>query len=309
MKSTRPSLIYAVCTRFDGLKAIGVSRHHDKIQLRTEATARGITLPPVALSTGRIHADKTLDTYKGVALRYAHWARATDGVRSLAELDARAEVLVTLYLIARIEAGDSPSSLKTARAALRMFYRPAYSEDEREAAVRQLGAGVALPVRRRADITRSRGPAAMDKDIALERYTQITTFCRATGVRRRELEALTVGDVQEDDTGGLVVRVQNGKGGKHRTVPVLPMSADALRTLIACRPPAERLFPRVPVRLDVQSYRRLYAQDLYREGNTRLLPTAEGRLAPGRLDQERARVVARALGHGRTDVVVRHYLR
>jgi len=303
-----PSIIFEACARFDVLKAIGVSRYHLRRRIRADAARRGVHLPPLAISTGRIHADKTLDTYKGIALRYVHWARDLYGVRRLADLDGDAERLVALYLVDRRDAGDSPYTLKTMRAALRMFHRPAYAPEEREERVRLLGASVDLPLRRRDDITRSRAAVAMDKEIVLDRYVDIVAFCCATGLRRRELAALLVDDVYgAGDT--LIVEVRNGKGGKHRLAPVLPALQESVLCVVATRLPEERLFPRIPVRLDIHAYRRAYAQALYREGNTRLLPPREGRLPRGSVDQERALYVSRALGHERIEVVVRHYLR
>ncbi len=309
MSSRRPSLIYEVCARFDELKAIGVSRHEGKRTMRATAKAQGIIFSPQAISTGHIHSDKTLEIYKAVALRYAHWARDTHGICRLADLDAAAEWLVALYLELHRDAGDSAYTLTTTRAALRMFYRPAYPADEREARVRALGATVALPRRRRAAITRSRHAVAMDDAIALERYVAIIQFCCATGVRRRELEALVVGDIRANLDGSLVVDIRNGKGGKRRQAPVLPALEECVVRVVADRPPGEHLVERVPARLDVQSYRRLYAQGLYCEGGRRTLPPGEGRLPRGAVDRERALYVSRALGHERSDVTVRHYLR
>lgn len=306
--SASPSLIYEVCIRFDGLKAIGVSRHAAKRRLRAEAQAQGLPLSPIGLSTGRIHADKTLETYKGIALRYAHWARTTYGARCLEDLDGQAHLLVTSYLRTRMAAGDSASTLKTVRSALRLFHWPGFPIDGREEFVRALGAGVALPERRREAIVRSRRAVAMDQEIVAERYREIIDVCRATGLRRRELQALTVGAVME--TGGrLTVLVRNGKGGKERRVPVVPGMEVFVRRVIRWRHPDERVFPRVPVRLDIHSYRREYAQALYCEGDTRPLPDPVGRLVPGSVDQARALYVSRALGHNRIDVVLRHYLR
>lgn len=307
--SRQPSLIYEVCARFDALKAPGVSRHEEKRRLRREAAARGHSLPPVALSTGRIHADKTLDDYKACALRYAHYARETQGVRRLAELDAQAPQLVSLYLAACAARGLSPASLKTYRAALRMLHRPAYPQEVREPRVRALGAAVPIPPRRREEITRSRRTVAMDRDIALHRYAALIAFAQATGLRRRELAALLVADVQQTADGRLFILVRNGKGGKHRAAPVLAGHDERVRRVIAGRPAGERVFPRILGRLDVQSYRRAYAQDLYCEDGRRPLPPAHGRLTPGSVDVERALLVSRALGHDRLDVTLRHYLR
>lgn len=304
----RPSIIYEACVRFDSLKAIGVSRHAAKCGLAAAASARG-DRPLLAPSTGRIHADKTLDTYKGIALQYVHWARATHGLHQLADLDVRAEDMVARYLDARQTAGDSASTLKTIRSALRMFHRPAYPLAEREERARALGATVRLPLRRRAEITRSRGPVAMDREIALDHYQDIVAFCRATGLRRRELGAVVVGAVHAARAGGLAVTVCNGKGGKRRVVPVLPGQEEAVGAVVRTRPADACIFPRIPVRLDVHSYRRWYAQQLYADGGRYPLPSPLGRLAAGSIDLDRARYVAQALGHARSDIVVRHYLR
>ena len=305
MRHGRSSIIYETCRRFDGLKAIGVSRYAEKraLLLAGQRPHSGF-----ALSTGRIHSDKTLETYKGVALRYVHWARATHEVRTLAALDAQADLLVPRYLSARLIAGDSAATLATIRAALRMFHRPGLPDDQEPRAAR-LGATPALPRRRREEIVRSRGPVAMDREIALDRYPDILLLCRATGVRRRELAALTAGSVWVGDQGRLMVAVLNGKGGRPRQVPVLPEYADGLRGLVQGRPPGDLLCPHVPVRIDVHSYRRAYAQQLYMDGGRLALPPVAGRLPRGSIDHERALVVAHALGHGRVDVVVRHYLR
>ena len=305
----RSSIIYDSCVRFDELKAIGVSRHLEKHRVRARVTPRADVAYLPAQSTGRIHADKTLDTYKGIALRYVQWARRTQGVCRLDALDARAPHLVALYLDARLRAGDSAHSLQTIRSALRMFHRPAYPAMEREACVRRLGAEVALPIRHRAGITRSRVPVAMDQEIALDRYRPLIAFCRATGLRRRELAALTVGDICADADGGVVVDVHNGKGGKYRAVPVLPGREDDVVILVLGRPSTDHVIARVPTRLDIHAYRRAYAQDLYREGGRRGLPSPTGRLTRGSVDTDRALYVARALGHERIDVVLRHYLR
>ncbi len=288
----------------------------DRTRLRGAAWRRWCSGHPSSVGTCRLQCP--LDAcrfsltchqcYKGIALRYVHWARALYGVRRLADLDDDAERLVVLYLVARRDAGDSPSTLKTTRAALRMFHRPAYAPEEREERVRLLGASVELPLRRRAAITRSRAAVAMDDEIVLERYVDIVTFCCATGLRRRELAALLTGDVYgAGDT--LVVEVRNGKGGKRRLAPVVPALQESVLCVVAARLPEDLLFPRIPVRLDIHSYRRAYAQALYREGDTRLLPPREGRLPRGSVDRERALYVSRALGHERIDVVVRHYLR
>jgi hypothetical protein len=75
------------------------------------------------------------------------------------------------------------------------------------------------------------------------------------------------------------------------------------------RHPEERIWERIPVRLDVHSLRRKYAVALYTQGGRYPLPPAEGRLPAGSVDRERALRTAEALGHSRIDIILRHYLR
>ncbi len=306
----RPSIVFQAYTRIDSVKSIGQSRHAAKKRLAVARTGDS-GYRPLAPSTGRIHSDKTRSTYRGIALRYVQWARSTLGIMHLADLDADADYYVSLYLETRRAAGDSAYTLKTIRSALRLFHGPAFDPDERAERVRQLGAGVALPVRRREEITRSRRPVAMDRQIALERYASILAFARATGLRRRELEAVRVGDVRAGRDGAIIVDVSNGKGGKRRSVPVLSGHEDDVLDVIIGREPDEVIFERVPVRIDVAAIRACYARALYCENGARLLPSPEGRLPRGSVDVARAGVVAQALGHSplRIDTVVRHYLR
>jgi len=305
--SKTSSIIHEACVRFDDLKAISVSRHAGKAAARAAAAEAGLPAG-LAPSTGRIHSDGTLDTYKGLSLVYVQWCRRTQAVRHLADLDARADELVATYLTERMEAGASAHTLATMRSALRMFHRPGFPIAEREAAIARLGADVVIPHRRREEITRSRGHVAMDDAIDLSKHEDLVAFCRAVGPRRRELAALTVGAVGQDE-GGLTVEIANGKGGKKRTVPVLPGHEDAVIAVIAGRDPRELIFKSVPVRIDVHSYRREYAQALYTEAGRRVLPSPHGRLDMATVDRERALYVSRALGHNRIDVVLRHYLR
>lgn len=315
--SKTASIIMETLLRFDALKAIKVSRHRLKDAVRAEARAAGMD-NGLAPSTGRIHSDKTLETYKGLVLRYVHWARDTQGVRHLEDLDARANLLVDAYLAYRLARGDAAHTLHTTRSALRMLHRPAYAElpiTAREAAVALLGVGVILPKRRREDIVRSRGHVAMDDEFNPDNHAPMIHFCEAVGPRRRELAALVCGDVQgdperADEAGsGLAVLIDNGKGGRTRLAPVIAGREDAVLDAIAGRHPQERIFARVPVRLDVHSLRRAYAQALYMEDGARPLPDPHGRLDMADVDRARALYVSRALGHSRLDVALRHYLR
>jgi integrase len=294
--SRHPSLIYQTLERLDSLRAFGVSRHDLKAEQRSALRARGL---PTAWShsTGRIHSFGTAETYKHQVLAYCEWARAEAGVCRLEELDGRASALVRTWLERQLASGKSPYTVQMSRSALRLFHQD-----------RTLGAEVKVPRRRRETIRRSRLPVPSDRRVSSTRHGTLLAFLHATGLRRREVTALRVGDVELSDLGPCV-HVRNGKGGQARLVPALSSAEELFPPLLAGRAPEERLFPRIPNALDVHACRRAYAQALYRVLSGRELPNPHGRLKPGSYDPESVDHVSWALGHRRLDVVLRHYLR
>ena len=255
-----------------------------------------------AFSTGMIHSFKTRTVYQAHVVRFVRWARSIHQVKNLAQLDPRAEALATEWVQAQLAEGKSPYTLQAERAALRLFFGN-----------RTLAQDVAIPRRTREHITRSRGPAAHDRHIQLANWQPLIRFLQATGLRRNELRTLRDQDIIRDDLEYLdevVVKVRNGKGGKARTVPVLPGREADVRAVLSGSDPEALVFSRIPKHLDVHSYRREYAQALYQHyAPGRGLPPAQGRLKPRDYDRDTAQRVSWALGHNRIDVVIRHYLR
>jgi hypothetical protein len=292
-----PSLIREALRRFDGLKAFGESRHALKAEQRDELRAAGATIA-WSHSTGKIHSLGTADTYKRQVLDYCAWAREMHGVRHLANLDNRAAELAAAWLSQQLAEHKSPHTVQMQRFALRMFH-----------ADRALGTDVAIPSRRREAITRSRGETAADRRIDPARWHALIAFLHATGLSRREVASLRVSQVDDAEGRALSIWVPNGKGGKARTVIVLFGAEDAVRQAIAGKQPEDKVFERIPVVLDVHACRRSYAQALYQALSGRPLPPATGRLPPGSYDRAAVEMVSWSLGHRRTDVVLRHYLR
>src|SRR5260370_28350960 len=300
----RKSIIKAAIDRLEGLMAIGESRREAKQAVR--ATGERIW----AFSTGRIHSFKTRSVYQEHILRFINWSRDSYQIKRLEALDARADELACQYLNGQIHARKSPYTLQVERSALRLFFGN-----------RSLAQSVVLPRRARVQIMRSRGPARHDQHFQPANWEPLLNFLQATGLRRNELRLLCVRDIVERDTdadyfGQTTVKVINGKGGKSRTVPVLPGHEHDVLAIRAGRVDEEHVFPRIPKHLDVHNYRRVYAHALYlsylestsplRQAN---LPPATGLLRRIEYDADAAQRVSWALGDNRVDVVLRHYLR
>ncbi len=291
------SIIYQLVKRLDGQMAIGTSRYEARQRARAEAQARGEH--GWSVSDYLIRSYKTRETYQEAILTFVCWARDTYGIKDLRDLDPRAEELVSLYLELRLQEGKSPSTLKTDRSALRLFFRD-----------RTLAESVHLPKRTRQGITRSRYPVARDRNFQPANWQPLLTFEKAVGLRRNELRRIRVKEIHSNASGDLFAQVSRGKGGKKRDVPVLPGCEHDVLSVVAGRDPEECIFPRLPD-TEVQDLRRAYAQKLYLHyaGPGWTLPPTDRRLRPTDYDPDAVDRVSKALGHNRRDVVLTNYLR
>lgn len=293
MATHHKSIIRQAIDRFDGLMAINESRGQAKESARQAGEYHW------AFTTGRIHSFKTRSTYQEHTLRFITWARTTHSIKNLEQLDARADELATAWLQQQLAEKKSPYTLQVERAALRMFFGN-----------RTLAATISIPRRTREQITRSRGPTIGDTHIQLAHWQSLIAFLQATGLRRQEASDLHRRDIIQQHDGTLSIHVQSGKGGKMRDAPVLPGHEQDVLAVAAGRAPDDKVFERIPGRIDVHSYRREYAQALYLHyAHGRQLPKASGRLRRRDYDYDAAQRVSWALGHNRVDVVARHYLR
>lgn len=290
----RPGAKYAAIQRLDSLMAIGEKRSEAK----AEAAVRGEST--FAFSDGLIHSYATRDTYQKVVMWFINWCRDNQNVRDLNKIDEQADELASLYLVDRMAQLDiSAWTLYTERSALRIFFQD-----------RELTDCIELPVRRREDIKRSRLPTVRDKHINLDNWQHVIQFCLASGLRREELRDLQVRDVYvRPSDQHLVVHVVKGKGGKQREVPVFPGREATVLSVITDKTPDDHVFDRVSGLLDIHSYRRQFAQDLYEYLSGRPLPPTEGRLQSANLDKDVALYVSQCLGHNRIDIIFQHYIR
>ncbi|HZU69546.1 MAG TPA: site-specific integrase [Ktedonobacteraceae bacterium] len=289
----RPGAKYAAVQRLNTLMA----DHQKRMTAKDEARARGESL--FAFTDNKIHAFESRNNYQKIVMRFIDWVRDQHNIRDLARIDLEADELASLYLLERIERDYSAWTLATERSALRMFFQD-----------RTLTDCVELPKRRREDITRSRWPAIRDKHINPENWQHVINFCLACGLRREELRDLRVHEVYPRPSDHrLVVCVRHGKGGKDRQVPVFPGREQAVLSQVTGRSPGEHVFTKISGNLDIHSYRREFAQQLYEHLSGKPLPPLTGRLQSANLDRDAALYVSRCLGHNRIDIIFGHYIR
>lgn len=87
--------------------------------------------------------------------------------------------------------------------------------------------------------------------VTRRRDASLLIFLLNTGLRLGELVAMRLGDVQLSEKKGLLL-VQNGKGGKQRSVPLNAEARQALQAWFSARPQTESAFVWVAVEEDVK---------------------------------------------------------
>jgi integrase len=291
---------------------IGESRHQAKAELRAELGNQYRFETPVP----GIHSFETRRTYQKASLRFVRWCVEQKYVSRYETLE-NTKPLVEAYMQAREDAGMSVYTLKTERSALGKLFGETMD--------------FKLPARTPDKITRSRNAAEMDKHFSEKRNRDLITMALATGGRRDDIARLRVSDFVE--IGGVpAVKFEKSKGGRNRVAPILPSLEKEVARIVADARAAgrERIFDRVHSKADIHSYRREYAQELYRQVSgdpslrARLLALYSPRREPGvksayyrpRRPEMRGQVylrddlyaVSQALGHNRLEVCVVHYL-
>jgi integrase len=292
----RPGAKYVVLKQLDALMSKEGDVNHKRADAKAAAQLRGESL--ISWSDGRMRAFETRDGYQAITMRFLTWCQSTCDIHDPEIIETYADRLASQYLTERMKAGKSAWTLKTERSALRLLFQN-----------KELTASVKLPRRLRKNIKRSRRPAKRDKQINLTNWQHVILFCLASGLRREELRDLRVHDIYvRSGDQHLVVRVRKGKGGKWREVKVFEGREHNILSQTQERVPEEHVFTRITGLLDIHSFRRKFAQELYEQLSGKPLPPFEGRLKSPDLDKDAALEVSRRLGHNRIDIIFGHYL-
>lgn len=299
------SLTGQVQAALDQRLAIGQSRQQGK----RDGTA-----------AGKIYSWNTYRTYMKHCCYFVDWCKKTHGCKTLEQCRPyAAEWMAT-------RAGLSTYTQKLEASALAKLYGltvPNLKE------FRKTGHGLGLetPRRSRDEITRSRGKKARDSHFSEPNHWEFVEFCKATGLRRRELEQLTGDALCQDEDGRWMIHVTRGtKGGRHRYAPIVGVEPVVTRIVARMQAAGDgRVWEVVPNGADVHSYRAEYATEFYLQHARPIEEIPRHRSPKGYmvrdvyackgdrkgtlLDKRAMKLASEALGHARIEVVGEHYLR
>lgn len=232
---------------------------------------------------------KTHDSYLKHGTEFLIWARSTHGEKWLVPAGKYADE----WLQTHVDDGcHSAYTLHLERSAIRKVYQD-----------QDLASLVKLPARRKLALKRSRGVKPSDVNFSEEKNQDLVNFCKGTGLRRMELEALQVDQIQINSDGTVVLINIKGKGGRIRCIPVI---YGYEHTVMKAKASAivrgdTKVWSSVPVHMDVHSYRRVYTQSLYALKNGGLA------YVKGHPNHLALKVVSPAVGHGREDILINNY--
>lgn len=250
-----------------------------------------------------IYSSKTYKTYHNECKRFAVWCRKTHPeVRHLKEC----KKYVNEYLTYQISSGKSPWTLTTQKAALAKLYGVDYASF------------IATPPRERSKIKRSRNPVSRDKNISANTEKFLSTITSATGLRRNELCKITGDALRYDSSGRPFLHITRGtKGGKIRDAVIIGATPEETEYIVGLFKSAGKmkLLPKVSSAYDNHRYRAEYAKRLYQHyaRNIENIPISERYImrkdrAGEILDKRAVRIVSKAMGHNRIDVIALNYL-
>ena len=315
----KKSLVRQVQEALEDKLAIGVSKHDDKAQylrddfgtLILDEYGKAIVIKPPETSE-KIYSYGTFRVYMRHCNYFTKWCGQVYHCKTLEQC----RVYVDDWLLHQQEQGYSAYTVKLQASALAKLYGCSTKDF------------IKTNPRRRADIMRSRGKASRDSHFSEKNHADLVLFCKATGLRRRELSLLTGDKLVIDRTNRYIRIDRGGKGGRKRYAPIIG-NTDEVNRIIEMMQNAyfKKVFEKIPNGADIHGYRADYAVRLYKlvarniekipfdrihaKNNTRYQSDVyvckkdrKGVL----LDKYALRIVSKALGHNRINVVAEHYL-
>lgn len=247
-------------------------------------------------ATEGIYSKSTMQTYIRVATQFANFCKEEYGCKTIVECMGYAQNYIDLRDASHL----SSYTTKLDVSAINKLYQGKTSV-------------VSARSRNRADITRTRQYTERSRR-AEERNPEIKEFCQVVGLRREELEALRGCDIKSGKDGKVYVQVQQGKGGKFRSVEVLERGINLVKQYQSDS--SEHVFSKLDRNLPIHMYRSDYAKELYNQFyNESDKPIEERNQYHCRgdrkgivYDRDVMMRVSQNLGHNRVSVIAGHYL-
>jgi integrase len=282
-REKKGSLLHQVKIALDEKLAIGESKFEDK---------------KIGATADKIYSWNTYKTYLKHNIYFIQWAKENHQIKSLDE----GKKYVNEWLEMREKQGLSAYTVKLETSALMKLYSIS-SEDIYKSKARY-----------RANINRSRGEKVRDKHFSEENHKDLVRFCRATGLRRAELQQLRGNDLVEINGELFIAVIRGSKGGRHRNIP-LTFDKAFIEGLMRSKG-EDKVFEKIPNGADIHSYRAEYATRLYKAlaRDVNSLPKSEKYHCRKDLkgicyDKKAMLEVSQALGHNRISVIAGHYIR
>lgn len=132
----------------------------------------------------------------------------------------------------------------------------------------ELGIKDIVPEQIRENIKRSRTSAVRDKNFNedIPHNKEFADFCRATGLRRREVEQIRGSDLVWDKNKWFLSVTCNTKGGRPRLSEIVGTDEQIYRVVEICKAAGEsRIYPKPNTNADIHSFRAEYASRIYRK--------------------------------------------
>ena len=247
---------------------------------------------------GRIYTDSTLKTYKKHCCYFVKWCKEQYRCKTLEECREH----VPEWMSTR--SGLSAWTQKLEGCAIAKMYG-CKSED----------LNIKTPSRKRSDIKRSRNPTEYDRHFSEKNHSDIVTFGKCTGLRRRELSQFPGTALIKKGSRYYIEVTQGTKGKRPRVSPIMGTPEEIELVVRLCREAGNnRVFDKVPHAMDEHSYRKEYCNRVY-QAEKRPLETLYDKQKyvcrgdmKGIVYDRRALIRAsEALGHSRISVIPSNY--
>lgn len=306
-------------------QGFGESRHEAKQELRNQLGEEY----RFGMTDEKIHSYVTFDTYQKACQKFGKWLVEEKGINKYAKIQECKEYAKE-YIEYRLNTDKvSVWTAKTERSALGKMYGERIE--------------VEMPKREVKEIKRSRMESKGDKLFNEERHKDLADIAKATGCRRCDMVKIRPHDFRTDDRGNLWLDIKKSKGGRDRTVPVLPQYKDRIQEIIKDAVPDKKIFGYLNKHADIHAYRGEYARALHEAVNTdrtfradilkeyperheyktykdkdgnrvtyeiksETITTRQGKESQT-FNRDDVYCVSQALGHNRLDVTIAHYLK